>query len=114
MAGILHNGFELPPKTYRWEGGTGVFIDGLVKLIRATCDLSRGGRFTISTNSPVIKIAQPPLNASSSPESFPAQVEAYLPLPPLRMTTHNLARHPHRSRSTGIVGAWRGCAPSTS
>lgn len=68
FAGILNNGFELPT-TWRWEGGTGVFVEALVNRLRQL----GSGRVEIITNSPVLRIAQPELNKAVH-EQYPVEV----------------------------------------
>jgi hypothetical protein len=67
--GIPRNGFEIPPKVLRWEGGTGLFTRALVD------NLSRYENFRLKLNSPVESITQPAIG-KDGPNSgeYPVQV----------------------------------------
>jgi len=68
--GIPRNGFEIPPQTLRWEGGTGVFTEALVDLLRAYGP----DHFGLMLNSPVVKISQPPVDLPPSSGAHPVEV----------------------------------------
>ncbi len=73
IKGLYHQGIQLPPDLKRWEGGTGVFVEALIKQIT-----SKGA--SIFASCPVKEIKQPHFSAQDEQQQpqpasiYPVQV----------------------------------------